>query len=359
VTAPQPFRRPAIDFGQHRIDGLLITGAANVRYVSGFTGSNGMVLVLEDAAVFFTDPRYAIQSSEQVAAKVVVVPRGELMPGVVKFLAKRPKIRRLGFEKDHFSWAQYSLLDGQLPDSVTLVPLEDVVLKQRMVKNAEEIGAIRRSVTANSEAFDRAVKTIRAGVRESEIAAEIEYQMRKLGADGPSFATIVASGARTALPHAHPTSRPIGPDELVLIDMGSSLDGYASDMTRMLQLGRTSRKVSRMYRAVREAQLAGVDAVRPGVTAGYVDRAARQVLVKHGLGKAFTHSTGHGLGLEIHEPPRIGRRDRTRLEAGMAITIEPGAYIENFGGIRIEDTVLVTANGCQVLTPTPKELIQL
>ncbi len=357
MTGPQPFRPPAISFKEQKIDALLVTGAANVRYLTGFTGSNGMVLALPDSAVFFTDPRYRIQSSAEVACKVVVVPRGGLLPAVAAYVSKRA-IRRLGFEKDHFSYQQHQSLQDALRRT-TLQPIDDVVLRQRMVKTDQEIAAIRRSVATNSEAFEQAVQQFRPGMTESELAAEIEYRMRKLGADRPAFETIVAAGPRTALPHAHPTSRPIGGDELVLVDMGSSQDGYASDMTRMLHLGRAPRKTERMYRAVLEAQLAGVDAVRPGVTAGHVDRAARQVLKKHGLDRAFTHSTGHGLGLEIHEPPRIGKGDKTRLEAGMAITIEPGAYIENFGGIRIEDTVLVTKTGCEVLTPTPKELIAL
>jgi Xaa-Pro aminopeptidase len=180
--------------------------------------------------------------------------------------------------------------------------------------------------------------------------------MRRLGAEKPSFETIVASGARSALPHAHPTGARLKLGQLLLIDMGAFVDGYASDMTRMLFLGRPGARVKRLYRAVLEAQLAAIDAVRPGVTTSHVDRQARHVLKKFGLDRAFVHSTGHGLGLEIHELPRIGRKDKTLLAAGMAITIEPGAYLEGFGGVRIEDTVVVTAGGCEVLTPTSKEL---
>jgi Xaa-Pro aminopeptidase len=346
-----------LDFATEEIEAFLVTGAANVRYATGFTGSNGVVLASDGSAVFFTDPRYAIQASKQVAIRTVVVRKGGLIPAVAKYAARK-QIRRLGFEKHHLSYDQFAYLQEHLPKA-TLKPVEDVLVKQRMVKNADEIAAIRRSVQTNSNAFERAVKTIRPGMRESELAAELEYQMRLLGAERPSFETIVSSGVRTALPHAHPTARPIGNDDLLLVDMGATQEGYASDMTRMLYLGRKSRKIERMYRAVLEAQLAGVDAVRPGIAAGRVDKAAREVLKKHGLDRAFTHSTGHGLGLEIHEPPRLGRGDKTKLEAGMAITIEPGAYVEDFGGIRIEDTVLVTSNGCEVLTPTPKELIAI
>lgn len=350
--------RPQLDFGEEKIDAFLVTSPANVRYVSGFTGSNGLVLFLHDSATFFTDPRYTLQASQQVPFKVVVVSKGGLIPAVLQFIKKK-RLKRLGFEKSHVSYAQYAAMLEDAPSQVRMKPLEDVILRQRMVKSEVEIAAIRRSVITNSGAFASAVKNIRPGMSESDLAAELEYQMRKLGADRAAFETIVAGGSRSALPHARPTSRPLGNDELLLIDMGASQEGYASDMTRMLHLGRQSRKTVQMYRAVLEAQLAAVDAVRPGVTAGKVDRAARQVLKKHGLDKAFTHSTGHGLGLEIHEPPRLGRGDKTRLEAGMAITIEPGAYVEDVGGVRIEDTVIVTSKGCEVLTPTSKELIAL
>jgi Xaa-Pro aminopeptidase len=195
-------------------------------------------------------------------------------------------------------------------------------------------------------------------MRETELAAEIDYRNRKLGAEAPSFDTIVAAGERSALPHAHPGPAKIGPG-ILLIDMGAFRDGYASDMTRMVHVGPATAKYKRAYRAVLEAQLAAIAAVKPGVTTNAVDRAARSTLKRHGLDREFVHSTGHGLGLEIHEPPRIGRKDKTKLEAGMAITIEPGIYIEGWGGIRIEDTVLVTANGCEILTPTSKALREI
>jgi Xaa-Pro aminopeptidase len=228
-----------------------------------------------------------------------------------------------------------------------------------MIKSAEELARIRRSVLTNSKAFAETTSRIRPGHTEIEVAAELEFQMRRFGGEKAAFESIVATGERSALPHARPTGRAIAKGALLLIDMGTCQDGYMSDMTRVLSLGRPSPRLRKMYKAVAEAQLAAIDAVRPGVTAGDVDRKARRVLESHGLGKTFVHSTGHGLGLEIHEPPRIGRKDPTRLEAGMAITIEPGAYIEGFGGIRIEDTVVVTPSGCEILTPTSKEFLFL
>jgi Xaa-Pro aminopeptidase len=225
-----------------------------------------------------------------------------------------------------------------------------------MVKSAAEIALIRRSVATNSQAFDQAAANARVGMKEYELAAELEYRMRSLGAEKPSFDTIVAAGARSALPHARPGASLCRTGDLIVVDMGATQDGYCSDMTRMLHLGRPNAKTKRVYGAVLEAQLAAIDAVKSGASTAHVDRAARRVLKGYGLDRAFVHSTGHGLGLEIHEAPRIGRRDKNRLQAGMAITIEPGVYLEGFGGVRIEDTVVVTEGGCEILTPTSKEL---
>jgi Xaa-Pro aminopeptidase len=228
-----------------------------------------------------------------------------------------------------------------------------------MVKSEDEIERIRRSVTTNSRAYERALKRFRPGMRESELAAELDYQMRKLGAEKQAFDTIVASGTRSALPHAHPTTDRIGPDQLLLVDMGAMEDGYASDMTRTVHVGRASAKTRALYRAVLEAQLAAIDAVKQGAPASLPDQKARQSLKGRKLDHAFIHSTGHGLGLEIHEAPRIANREKSRLSAGMVITIEPGVYLEDLGGVRIEDTVLVTKTGCEVLTPTSKEFTVL
>jgi Xaa-Pro aminopeptidase len=225
-----------------------------------------------------------------------------------------------------------------------------------MVKSPGEIARIRAAVKTTSEAFEQAVRRFRVGMTEQDLAAELEYRMRRLGAERPAFETIVAGGERSALPHARPTGEALRAGSLVVVDMGALRDGYASDMTRMLFLGRPGAKVNKLYRAVLDAQLAAIAAVRAGVPAAHVDRAARNVLRAQDLDRAFVHSTGHGLGLEIHEPPRIGKKEKSRLRAGMVITIEPGVYLSGFGGIRIEDTVVVTENGCEVLTPTDKAL---
>ena len=336
------------------LDAFLVSSPASVRYLTGFTGSSGVLLLLPDDAVLFTDPRYAVQSGREVSCRTKIS-KGPLLPGVAASL-QRWRIQRLGFERAHLSYDGFDVLRARLPVNTALEPVAGWVEGHRILKSESEIALIERSVATNSEAFDQAVRRVRPGMREQDLAAEIEYRMRRLGAQKPSFETIVAAGERSALPHAHPTGAALQANQLVLIDMGAFQDGYASDMTRMLFLGAPAARVKRLYGAVLEAQLSAIDAVRPGVTCAYVDRQARNVLKAHKLDHAFIHSTGHGLGLEIHEVPRIGRKDKTPLQPGMAITIEPGVYLEGFGGIRIEDTLVVTPTGCRVLTRTSKEL---
>ena len=236
------------------------------------------------------------------------------------------------------------------------VPVRDLVEGLRMVKSEGEIASIRRSVLLNSEAYARAMAEVRVGMTELELAAELDHHMRLLGAEAPAFETIVAAGARSALPHARPGNGRLKLNQLLLIDMGASLAGYASDMTRVAHLGRPGARARALYAAVLEAQMCAIEAVRPGATCAEVDAAARRPLERRKLGEFFTHSTGHGLGLEIHEGPRVGLKGTTVLEPGMVITIEPGVYLQGFGGVRIEDTVRVTQAGVEVLTPTAKEL---
>jgi Xaa-Pro aminopeptidase len=342
-----------------KAEALLVSFLPNVRYLTGYTGSSGLLLLAASGeATFFTDPRYRIQAAAEVDCRVKVS-TGPILHDVVALIAKR-KIRRLGVEKSRIGYEQYELLKSALPVRCSLEPLAGLIEALRMVKSGAEIELIRRSVDLNSKAFEGALRAVCPGrTREVDLAAEIDYRMRKLGAERPAFETIVASGFRSALPHARPSQRIARKNELLLIDMGATLNGYASDMTRVVFLGCPSKRIKRIYRSVLQAQLAAIDAVRPGVTAAYVDRQARRSLKAEKLDKAFVHSTGHGLGLEIHEPPRLGKNEKTRLQEGMALTIEPGAYLEGYGGVRIEDTVVVTKNGCEVLTSTSKELREL
>jgi Xaa-Pro aminopeptidase len=341
----------------HKSDALLVSSAANVRYLTGYAGTNGLALVTPSETHFFTDPRYALEASQNITCKLHIA-KGPLIEAVAG-LVKRKKLKKIGFEPAWLNLEQHQKLKDLLPLGYSLQPLAGVVENLRMTKSPQEIDQIRKSVQVNSEAYARTLRRVRLGMRERDIAAELDYQMRLHGAEKPAFDTIVATGARSALPHAQPTGRRLEENDLLLIDMGASLDGYMSDMTRMAFLGIPTKRVRTLYGAVREAQMAGIEAVRPGVTAARVDGAAREVLKRHGLDRQFVHSTGHGLGLEIHEGPRIGKKDQTKLRAGMVITIEPGAYIDGLGGVRIEDTVLVTASGCEVLTPTTKEFVHL
>jgi Xaa-Pro aminopeptidase len=347
-----------IPFTELKIDALLVSALPNIRYLSGFTGDNGLLLVTPESQTLFTDPRFTIQASQECSCTIKIAPKGPVDPYAMEAI-RRKKLKRVGFEATRMIYDVHRRLKETLPLGVTLKPVGPVIEQLRMIKSKEEIARIRLSVQTNSQAFEKTVQSIRPGVSESHIAAELEFQMRRLGAEKAAFETIVAAGSRSALPHARPGDRKVGVDELLLIDMGACQNGYMSDMTRVLFFGKPAPRMKAMYQAVLKAQLAAIAAVREGVTSGQVDQQARQVLESEGLGKAFVHSTGHGLGLEIHEPPRVGRRDKTRLEAGMVITIEPGAYIRDFGGIRIEDTVLVTKNGCEILTPTSKELMVL
>ena len=296
------------EFKERKVDALAVSFGANLRYLTGFTGSNGLLLVLPHGdAVFFTDPRYTIQAKQEVSCRVRIG-KGALLPQLLA-AAARARIRKLGFEAAHMTCAQHDALRAALPLGASLVPVAGWIERLRMIKSAAEIELIRCSVATNSAAFEQAVKRARAGIRESDLAADLEYRMRRAGAEKPSFDTIVAAGARSALPHAQPTSARLAPGDLVVVDMGAMQQGYASDMTRMLFMGSPGSKVKRMYRAVLEAQQAALAAVRPGVTAMHVDRAARRVLKTEGLEHLFIHSTGHGLGLEIDEPPRLGKEE--------------------------------------------------
>jgi Xaa-Pro aminopeptidase len=352
MTAEESRRERALALLEEpRLEALLVTNLHNIRYLTGFTGSNAAVLLFRNRpAILFTDPRYTVQSHQQVTCRVRIA-KGQLTKSITQEL-NRSRVRRVGFEQDNLTVAQFEAFKRKME------PVTGLIERLRVVKDAAEIEKIRASVLSNSAALEAALKRFRIGMKESELAAEIDYQNRKLGAEAPSFDTIVAAGERAALPHAQPGATKIGPG-ILLIDMGAFRDGYASDMTRMVHIGPATPKYKQAYRAVLEAQLAAIDAVKPGATTNAVDRAARGTLKRHGLEREFVHSTGHGLGLEIHELPRIGRKDKTKLEAGMAITIEPGVYIEGWGGIRIEDTVLVTPNGCEILTPTTKDLREI
>ncbi len=343
-----------------RFDGLLLSHLPNVRYLCGFTGSAGLLLVEESGSVFFTDVRYDTQAHEEVKNAKVVIARKSGLQAVADFLGQRRRRARgwnLGIESEHFTVAEKGRLNKLRPSGVTLKDAPAIVERARMVKDEDEIQRIRAAVELGARLFDRAVEVMRPGIKEVEVAAEMELAARRGGAEEMSFPTIIASGARSALPHGRASEKAIAPGAFVVCDFGVILSGYCSDQTRTVWVGSVADDACPAYDAVREAQQAAIDAVRPGITVGEVDSAARKVLQKAELGRYFTHSTGHGVGLEIHESPRVADGQREVLQSGMVITIEPGVYFPGKWGIRIEDMVVVTDGGCEVLTPTSKEFL--
>jgi Xaa-Pro aminopeptidase len=343
-----------------RFDGLLISHLPNIRYLCGFTGSAGMLLVEEAGSVFFTDVRYDTQAHEEVKAAKVVISRKSALPSLGEWLGARRKRARgwtIAIEAEHFTIAEKKRLAQMRPAGITLKDSPSVVERLRMVKDGDELQRIRAAVALGATLFDRALKVLRPGVKEVEVAAEMEYAARQGGAEEMSFPTIIASGARSALPHGRASEQVIASGGFVVCDFGVILSGYCSDQTRTVWVGTGPEDARQAYDAVKEAQQAAIDVVRPGVTVGEIDATARKVLRKAGLGRYFTHSTGHGVGLEIHETPRVADGQREILQPGMVITIEPGVYFPGKWGVRIEDMVAVTLDGCEVMTPTSKDFL--
>lgn len=340
---------------QERVDCLLIGSLPNIYYLTGFTGSAGLLLVEERRVTLYTDGRYTLQAAEEVKTARVEIPRAGALEAVLRRL-KKSSCRRIGFEAGS-SYQFYRRLAGELRGR--LRALEGPVESLRLVKDEEEIACIRQAVELNSRVLDEVLPLVGPGAVERDLAAELDYRMRRHGAEKPAFETIVASGPRSALPHARPSSRVLGQNEFVLFDMGVILGGYSSDMTRTVYLGSAKGPARKLYAAVREAQQKACRAVRAGVSCGEVDRAARRHIAAHGYGRFFTHSTGHGLGIQVHEKPRLAAREKTRLPAGAVVTIEPGVYLPGLGGVRIEDVVVVRKGGAEVLTPTPRDFLAL
>ena len=352
-------RRLQNSLAEHKLDWLLVTHLPNIRYLCGFTGSAGTLLIDERGTTFFTDGRYRTQARAEVSTTRIVIARKSLLAAAAEFLAasRTRTSQRLGLEPHSISVGQREQLSAMLKRKWKLVSAPPLIERARMVKDTQEIRCIRAAIELGASLFQTARRKIQPGVKEVEVAAAMEYQARRAGAEGMSFSTIIAAGKRSAVVHGRASEARIPRRGFVVCDFGVILAGYCSDRTRTVHVGRPTSDARQMYQAVLEAQQAAIAQVRPGVTAASIDAAARKVLRKHGLAQYFSHSTGHGLGLEIHEAPRLAAGQTQELQPGMVITIEPGAYIPGKHGVRIEDVVVVTSAGCEVLTPTDKELI--
>ena len=346
-----------------KLPGLLVTHLPDLRYLSGFTGSSAALALTSRRARLFTDGRYTAQAADEVQDAQVEIVSGSPAVSAVQWLAAQPGVEMAGFDPALTTVAELAQWKAALPSRLrkaflTALPAP-LVEPLRRIKDQEELAVMTEAAVVGCKLFEHILGFIRPGIKELDVAAELEHQARLMGAEGMSFETIVASGVRSALPHGRATLAVLPRKGFLTLDFGVILKGYCSDMTRTVYLGRPRANERDTYYAVLEAQQAAVAAVSSGVSCGEVDEAARSVLRSQGLAEAFSHSTGHGVGLEIHEPPRIGAGQKSRLAAGMVVTIEPGVYLPGRFGVRIEDMVLVTATGGQVLTPAPKALIEL
>jgi Xaa-Pro aminopeptidase len=360
MSSPFKLRRKALNqlISDAQLDALVITHPANWYYLTGFTGESGALILSGRAATLITDGRFTTQVRQETSSVRLVEQKGSLMESTGRLLREKA-VRRVGFDPAQTSVAQLNLLRKAAGSRTKWISAAGLVGTLRARKEPSELARMRQAAILAGDVLTSAIALLKPGVMENEVAAEIEYQMRRRGATGPAFETIVAFGERSALPHARPTAKRLRKNELVVLDLGAILAHYCSDITRTVYVGRAPGLVKQRYRAVLEAQNAALAAVRAGVTCGDVDTAARQVLAGYKLDRLFTHSTGHGLGLEVHEDPRLARGQKTRLEPGFVVTIEPGVYMAGVGGIRIEDDVAVHAGNTEVLTRIPRDLIEL
>ena len=342
---------------RRQCDALLVTHLPNILYLTGFRGSTGVLAVTPHTAVLFVPALYRSQARQEAPA-TELRPAPDPLRGAARWLRAR-RSRRVAYEDLHLSLAQFEVIRSELAPAATLVAGGRWVERLRAIKGPGEIARIRASQALTARVFEEILPLVRPGVQECDLAAEIEFRFRRHGAQKPAFDTIVASGPRAVLPHGRAGARRLRQNELVILDMGAILCDYCSDMTRTVFLGEPPARVKRVYRAVQQALERARGSVRAGVAARAVDAAARRHLESQGLGRFFIHGTGHGLGLEIHEDPRVARTSEAKLAAGNVITLEPGVYIPGWGGVRIEDVVVVGRRGAETLTPLSTELLCL
>lgn len=341
---------------QKNLHALWITNPVNIKYLSGFSGSSATLLIGTKEAYILTDFRYLSQAAAQCPCFEVYKVKEDLVQDV-KPLLKEKEWKKIGFEAKYLVVASHTEMSEQL--EIELVPLRESAEKLRMVKNSLEQDILRRGAAVLDKGFTFIQSIIRPGISEEELSLEVEIFLRRLGAEGTSFNFIVASGHRGALPHGVASEKMIESGEMVTIDFGAVFEGYATDMTRTLAVRKTDQQMVKIYDIVYKAQKKAAAAVKPGMECRDLDAVARKIIRRSGYGEYFGHGLGHGIGLETHEQPVVNRKSKTVLEPGMVITIEPGIYIPDVGGVRIEDMVLVTETGHELLTNSPKELINI
>ena len=338
---------------QHDLEALFVTNAINRRYLSGFTGSSGYLLITPQEAILFTDFRYREQAPQQAKDFRVIEHQTDAALTIADAI-KELGVTRLGFEQHDVSFADYQSYQGKL--GATLVPADKLIEQLRMVKDEQEVALIETACELVDRTYEHMLGFIKPGMTERDVALELEFYMRANGADSPSFSTIVVSGVRSSLPHGAPTDKVLENGDFVTLDFGAYMNGYCSDITRTVILGKPTDRHREIYDIVLEAQLTALDRIKPGMTGKEADAIARDLITSRGYGEYFGHGLGHGLGMEIHEEPRLSKTGAFVLEPGMIVTVEPGIYIPGFGGIRIEDDVVVTETGVRRLTKSSKQL---
>lgn len=335
-----------------QVDALLVSAAPNVRWLTGFTGE-GLLVLDAEGALLCTDSRYTLQAAEEAPWLEVAAEGGHLEQAIARLNAGG--VKSAGFESAHVTYASYQRLHEAL-EGARPMPLEDRIKRLRAVKDEGEIALIRRAAGIADAGFVELRAQIAPGMTEREAAEELRRQMVLRGAEKPSFDVIVASGPNGAMPHARPGERVITEGDLIVIDWGAVFEGYCSDCTRTVIVGEPDERQREVWLAVREAQIAALEGLRPGMEGRAVDAIARGVLREHGFEREFGHGLGHGVGLEVHELPTLGQKSENTLPVGAVVTIEPGVYIEGWGGVRLEELVVVTESGCEVLTAAPYDL---
>lgn len=340
---------------RRNLEALLVTNAYNRRYMTGFTGTSGYVVITAARAILLTDFRYTDQAAAQVKEFEIIMHDPKPI-NTIRQLLKKLNVRKLGIEQNDMTYGMYLSYKQQLED-VELVPTEHLVEQLRVVKDTGELRIMQEAAQLADEAFKHILTRIRPGVRERDLSSELEYFMRMNGATSSSFDTIVASGERSALPHGVASDKVLQSGDFVTLDFGAYYKGYCSDLTRTVVLGQPSERHKEIYNIVLEAQLHALSGIKPGITGKAADSLAREVIKQYGYGDYFGHGTGHGLGMEIHESPRLSQSSEAVLEPGMVVTVEPGIYIAGFGGVRIEDDIVITDAGNHILTHSPKQLL--